>query len=130
MQIIRYCVTKEEHEGENVFKVHRGYIMGNPYTHIKQKATKAEIVVPSREEAIKRFERYFEKSLELNPEFSFEFQRMVEICMKHDIIYIGCYCGENETCHGDYIAKRLKQECRKRLLKKIKKERTNEVVSS
>ena len=120
MQIKRYCVLTEEHNGDNVFKVHRGYILGNPYTHIKDKTTKAMVIVKSREEAIEKYEKYFELSLKLNTEFKEEFERMVVACMEYNEVWIGCYCKLNETCHGDFIIKRLRQECMKRLLKNIK----------
>jgi hypothetical protein len=118
-KIKRYCVLKEEHNGDNAFRVHRGYIMGNPYTHIKDKKTKAQIVVKSREEAIARYGRYFEKSLELNPDFREEFEKMIEACMNYEEVYLGCYCNEDEECHADYIIQRLRQECVKRMLKNV-----------
>lgn len=120
MQIKRYCVLDEEHNGENVFKVHRGYILGNPYTHIKDKTTRAMVVVKTREEAIEKYKKYFELSLDLNEEFKQEFNRMVEACMKYDEVWIGCYCKPNEECHGDFIISRLRQECMKRLLTNLK----------
>lgn len=121
--IRRYCILNEEHEGPNSFRVHRGYALGNPYTLIKDKITKAQIVVKSREEAIARYEKYFEASLELNPEFKEEFDKMVDACMEYDEVWIGCYCKLNESCHGDYIINRLKQECRKRMMQTLKEKR-------
>ncbi len=118
-KITRYCVLKEEHIGENAFRVHRGFILGNPYTHIKNKETKALIKVKTREEAIERYKRYFDASLKLNPEFKEEFEKMVDACMKYDEVWIGCYCDINEPCHGDFIVDKLKQECRKRMIKKL-----------
>jgi hypothetical protein len=115
-QIKRYCVLKEEHNGDNAFRCHRGYILGNPYTHIKDKTTKAMVVVKTREEAIKRYENYFENALKLIPEFKEEFERMIDACMKYDEVFLGCYCGNGETCHVDYIIKRLRQECTKRMV--------------
>lgn len=120
-KITRYCVLKEEHNGDNVFRVHRGYALGNPYTHIKDKTTKAAIKVKTREEAIDRYKRYFEESLKLNNEFKMEFEKMIDACMVYDEVFIGCYCDLNEECHGDYIIKRLRQECTKRMLQKLKK---------
>ena len=122
-QIKRYCVLKEEHNGDNAFKVHRGYALGNPYTHIKNKTTKAMVIVDTREEAIDRYGRYFEKSLQLNPEFREEFEKMVDACMEYDEVWIGCYCNLSESCHADYIINRLKQECRKRMLSQILEKR-------
>ena len=128
-QIKRYCVLNEEHSGENVFRVHRGYMFGNPYTHIKNKQTKAMIVVKTREEAIERYKRYFENCLKQLPEFREEFERMVDICMKYDEVWVGCYCDLKEDCHADYIIQRLRQECTKRMIKNVleAKEKTNDV---
>ena len=127
-KINRYCVLKEEHNGDNAFRVHRGYPLGNPYTHIKDKTTKAMVIVKTREEAIDRYERYFENSLKLNPEFKEAFEKMVDACMKYDVVYIGCYCNLNETCHSDYIIMRLKQECRKRMIQKLVKDRKKKFI--
>lgn len=124
-QIKRYCVLNEEHNGENVFRVHRGYLFGNPYTHIKNKQTKAMIVVKTREEAIERYKRYFENCLKEIPEFREEFEKMVDACMKYDEVWIGCYCNLNESCHGDYIIQRLRQECTKRMIKDIMQKKIN-----
>lgn len=126
-QIKRYCTLKEEHNGDNAFRVHRGYIFGNPYTHIKDKQTKALIKVKSREEAIERYKRYFEKCLEEIPEFKEEFEKMVDACMNYEEVWIGCYCNMNESCHADYIIKRLRQECTKRMVKNALKNKSNEV---
>lgn len=124
-QINRYCVLKEEHNGENVFRAHRGYIMGNPYTHIKNKETKAQIRVKTREEAINRYARYFEESLRLNPDFKEEFERMIDSCLNNEETWIGCYCNLDEDCHCDYIIKRLRQECTKRMLKRLSQEKNS-----
>lgn len=125
-KINRYCVLKEEHNGDNVFRVHRGYIFGNPYTHIKSKETKAMIVVKTREEAIERYKRYFDNALSILPEFKEEFNRMVDACMTYDEVWIGCYCNLGEECHGDYIIKRLEQECTKRMISQALKKKSNE----
>ena len=124
-QIKRYCVMKEEHVGPNAFKVHRGYALGNPYTHIKDKKTKAQVVVNTREEAIDRYKRYFEESLKINPEFKAEFDRIVNACMEYEEVFLGCYCNLNETCHADYIIQRLRQECTKRMIQNALKNKLN-----
>ena len=117
---------KEEHTGPNAFKVYRGYALGNPYTHIKDKKTKAQVIVSTREEAINRYKRYFEESLKINPEFKEEFEKIVDACMKYDEVFLGCYCNLNETCHADYIIQRLRQECTKRMIQNALKNRLNE----
>ena len=124
-QIKRYCVLKEEHNGDNAFRIHRGYIMGNPYTHIKSKETKAMIVVKTREEAIERYKRYFETSMLINPEFKQEFERMADACMTYDEVFLGCYCNDNESCHGDFLVEQLRKECTKRMVKKALERKKN-----
>ena len=120
-EIKRYCKLSEEHYGDNCFDVSRPNIMGNPYTHIKNKQTKALIKVATRDEAIARYGRYFENMLKSDDIFRNEFERMVEACMNYDIVYIGCFCRLDEKCHGDYIVKRLRRECTKRMLNKLLK---------
>ena len=60
MAIRLFNVNDEEYFGDNVYLIHRPYILSNPYTHIKDKQTKAMFVVPSREEAIERYSHYFD----------------------------------------------------------------------
>lgn len=108
-KLIRYCVMEEEHSGENVFIVHRPFVFGNPYTHIKNRETKALIKVSSREEAIKLYEPYFEKMLNIDDNFKKEWERLIMAYYQFDVIYIGCYCKLNENCHGDIIIKKLRQ---------------------
>lgn len=123
-KLVRYCVLEEEHTGENVFLVHRPFVFGNPYTHIKNKETKALIKVATRDEAINLYEPYFDKMLKVDDNFKKEWERLIEAYHKFDTIYIGCYCKMNETCHSDIIIKKLNQYITKehvaQLLKKKK----------
>ena len=61
-EIIRYCLTSEEHDGENVFKVCRPEIMGNPFTFLPKSKTKNKnlVKVKTRDEAIDLYEPYFD----------------------------------------------------------------------
>lgn len=122
-KIIRYCKLKEEHNGENCFDVSRPNIFGNPYTHIKNKETKAQIKVKTRDEAIKLYSLYFDNMLNDNSEageaFRKEFDRMYEAYKTHDEIYLGCFCKETEKCHAEIIAKKLIQRSMKEKLSKI-----------
>lgn len=124
-KIIRYCVMEEEHNGENVFKVHRPFPFGNPYTHIKNKETKALIKVSSREEAIRLYEPYFDKMVQFDENFKNEWNRLIDAYYNFDTVYIGCYCKLNESCHSDIIIKKLRQYVMKQhiasLLKKKEK---------
>ena len=106
-KIIRYCKLTEDHVGDNAFDVSRAGILGNPYTHIKTRETKAQIKVKTREDAIELYKIYFKnmmssKDPKAEP-FQRAFRRIVEAYKKYDVVYIGCYCHLNETCHGDFI---------------------------
>lgn len=126
-KIIRYCKLKEEHFGENAFDVSRPNVLGNPYTHIKNKETKALIKVKTRDEAIDLYSLYFDKMYEKDKLFKEEVDRMYEAYIKYDEIYIGCFCQENERCHGDIIANKIIQRSMKDKIKKIMKERNKAI---
>ena len=117
-KIIRYCVLEEEHEGENIFKIHRPFPFGNPYTHISNKQTKALVVVKSKEEAVALYEHYFDKMLLTDKNFKEEWNRLINAYEKYDTIYLGCYCkADAEFCHANIIIKKLNQFLIKNLLK-------------
>lgn len=118
-KLIRYCKLKEEHYGDNVFDVSRPNIFGNPYTHIKDKNTKALVKVKTRDEAIDRYGRYFDNMLLCDEDFKQEFERAVNACFIYDEVYFGCYCKENERCHSDIVIEKVRKEATKRMMKNI-----------
>lgn len=97
--------------------------MGNPYTHIKDRETKALVKVKTRDEAIDRYGRYFNKMLILDKEFKEEFEKMVDACFKYDEVFFGCYCKLNERCHSEIIMEKVRKEASRRMLKKLREER-------
>lgn len=123
-KIIRYCKTKEEHSGDNSFDICRPYIFGNPYTHIKDRDTLASIKVKTRDEAIKAYDAYFDAMLkdetEAGDRFREEWDKMFEAYKTYDVIYLGCFCHEDESCHGDIIKKKLLQRSMKEKLNSLK----------
>lgn len=126
-KIIRYCKLKEEHFGENAFDVSRPNVLGNPYTHIKNRETKALVKVKTRDEAIDLYDIYFDKMYEKDPLFKEEVDRMYEAYLKYDKIYIGCFCQENERCHGDIITNKIIQRSMKDKIKKIMEKRNKSI---
>lgn len=122
-KIVRYCVNKETHVGDNVFLIHRPFIFSNPFTHIKNKKTKAKYVVSTRDEAIDLYNDYFDEMLVYSKKFKEEFDKMYEVYKKYDTIYLGCYCSENESCHGDIIGEKLKKRSLKDMIQNVRKER-------
>ena len=125
-KIIRYCKLTEDHVGDNAFDVSRGGILGNPYTHIKDRATKALVKVKTRDLAIKLYETYFKMMMESTDRqaepFKREFRKIVDAYKKYDTVYVGCYCHLNESCHADFIIDQvIKTAVRESILERAKK---------
>lgn len=117
---IRYCKLEEEHIGDNCFDISRPNVFGNPYTHIKNKKTKALVTVKTREEAIRLYDIYFDKMVLTNDRFKEAWDKMYDAYVNNEEIYIGCYCHLTESCHGDIIIKKLRQRAIKEELDKMK----------
>lgn len=87
----------------------RGSKWGNPFTH--KQGTKAEFIVETREEAVKKFEEWFLERPQLIREAYEELNGKV----------LGCFC-KPQACHGDVICKyvntldRVMEESKKMLL--------------
>lgn len=111
--IVVYNLKNEDHmSDENDFYIGRGSVLGNPYTHIKDRKTLATFVVGSREEAIELYSDYFDKMYGSNKEFTKEIDDIYERYKTGKTVYLGCFC-KPKSCHGDII----KQKLEKRLLK-------------
>lgn len=127
MAIIVYNRTREDHSSNpNNYPIFRGAsILGNPYTHIKDKATKAFQVVDSREEAIELYDRYFDLMYENSQMFKDVVDEIYEKYKSGVDVYLECYCGEGtdgkKNCHGEVI----KEKLQKRLLKEKINQRLN-----
>lgn len=120
MAIKVYNVNDEEYFGDNVYLIHRPYILSNPYTHIKDKQTKAMFVVPTREEAIERYSHYFDIMYGSNVAFTKIVDEIYGKYRQGEDILLGCYCT-SEKCHGDIIIKKLKGRLMKEKLQEAKK---------
>lgn len=118
MSINVYNITKETHSGEGNFLCCRGAsVLGNPYTHIKDKKTKAMFIVNDRDTAIDMYSDYFDKMYGINIPFTTEIDKIYNLYKEGIDIWLGCYCAP-QRCHCDII----KDKLQKRLLKeKIKK---------
>lgn len=122
MAIIVYNRTKEDHSSNpNNYPIFRGAsILGNPYTHIKDRATKAFEIVDTREEAIELYDRYFDLMYENSQMFKDVIDEIYEKYKSGEDIYLECYCSP-QPCHGDIIKRKLEQ----RLIKEKIKQRLN-----
>lgn len=129
MSIQLFNVNNEEYFGDNVYLIHRPYILGNPYTHIKDKQTKAMFIVPTREEAIERYSHYFDTMYGKNIKFTKVIDEIYEKYRQGEHILLGCYCevGKHETkhCHGEVIIEKLQRRLLKENFATIKKMREN-----
>jgi hypothetical protein len=128
MAIKLFNVNDEEYFGDNVYLIHRPYILGNPYTHIKDKGTKAMFVVPTREEAIKRYSHYFDIMYGRNIEFTSTIDEIYEKYRRGEEILLGCYCYP-KSCHGEVIIQKIQGRLLKEKIKEAKKMKKNLVNS-
>jgi len=76
----------------------RGSKWGNPFTHIKDRDTKAEFIVNSRKEAIDKYREYILNNDEL-------LKDLPELKDKK----LGCYCFP-KSCHGDILVELLESK--------------------
>lgn len=120
MAIFVYNITKESHVGPNNFNCYRGVsCLGNPYTHIKDKKTKALFIVKDREEAINKYSDYFDIMYGKNIEFTNEVDRIYEKYKNGEDVYLGCYCSPLH-CHCDIIKEKLQKRLIKEKIQGIK----------
>ena len=120
MAIIVYNINEEDHSNnDNNYVITRPGILGNPYTHIKTKKTLAKHVVGSREEAIERYDTYFDIMYTGNVVFRAVIDDMYEKYKRGEDIYLQCVC-KPLPCHGDIIAKKLQQRLLREKINSIK----------
>lgn len=95
-------VNKYKHTPtENDVYIGRRSVLGNPFTSIKDKVTKAEFICDSREESVENFEVYLnEKIAEKDKRICDELNRIY----KMEDVNLVCFC-KPKSCHGDIIKK-------------------------
>lgn len=114
-----YNLRVETHNGPNSFYIGRGSVLGNPYTHIKDRKTKAIYEVKDRDEAIDRYSDYFDLMYGSNIAYTKAIDEIYDLYKKGEDVYLGCFC-KPLRCHGDVIKGKLE----KRLIReKIKEKR-------
>lgn len=122
-KITRYCIKDSEKFGENVFVVCRPSVFGNPYTHIKDKTTKARVVVKDRNTAIKLYDAYFDEMVKADEKFKAEWDKMYEAYQNSEEIFLGCFCSLSESCHADIIARKLKERSVREMIQRLRNKR-------
>lgn len=122
MPIILYNKLKENHSVHpNNFPIYRGKsVLGNPYTHKPLKNTLAIYQVKDRDEALKKYDLYFDEEYKTNIEFTKIVDNIYEKYKNGEVIYLECYCSPL-PCHGDIIIKKLEERLLRERLEDIKK---------
>lgn len=121
MGIIVYNKAHEEHIGDNVFYIGRGSLFGNPFTHIKNKETKAEAIVESREKTLECYKEYFNMMYNSKDWFKEAVDKIYELYKNGTDVYLECYCAPL-PCHGDII--------KDFLISKLMKEKVEEILKT
>ena len=104
---------------ENNYYIGRENILSNPYTHLPVKDTKAMFQCKTREEAIEKYDKYFDIMYGNNIEFTKIIDEMYEKYKNGEDLFLECYC-KPQPCHGDIIAKKLQQRLIKEKYKTYK----------
>lgn len=122
MPIIVYNRGKEDHSANpNNYPIYRGgSILGNPYTDKPLKSTLAIYQVKTREEAIARYDSYFDMMYGGNYAFRTLIDEIYEKYKNGEVVYLECYC-KPLPCHGDIIANKLQKRLLKEKISEFKK---------
>ena len=125
--IIVYNRGKEDHSAHpNNYPIYRGgSVLGNPYTDKPLKGTLAVFKAKNREEAIEKYDTYFDTQYGRNREFTAVIDEIYEKYKNGETIYLECYCHPL-PCHGDVIVKKLQQRLLKEKIKEAKEKRNAE----
>ena len=121
MQCIYVYNRKVETHHKNNFYVGRGSVLGNPYSYITDKKTKAIYQAKDRDDAIDKYSHYFDLMYGSNLAFTSAIDKIYELYKTGEDVYLECYC-KPLRCHADVIKEKLE----KRLLKEKIQERLKE----
>ena len=125
--IIVYNRGKEVHSAHpNNYPIYRGgSVLGNPYTDKPLKGTLAVFKAKNREEAIEKYDTYFDTQYGRNKEFTAVIDEIYEKYKNGETVYLECYCHPL-PCHGDVIVKKLQQRLLKEKIKEAKENKNAE----
>lgn len=79
----------------------RPSIFGNPYTHHKDKDTKAEFIVETREEAVAKYREYITEG---------SGKHLLEQLHTLEGKVLGCWCMPDKACHGDILIELIEEK--------------------
>lgn len=106
-----YVVNKYRHSNTNRDRdiyIGRGSPLGNPYTSIKGRQTKALYTCDNREESIQKYREYLEEQIRINNrEIADALNKVWKLARTGDV-YLVCFCAP-KPCHGDVIKELVSQ---------------------
>ena len=108
----------ETHNGPNNFYIGRGSVLGNPYTHITDKKTKAIYKAVDRDDAIEKYSHYFDLMYGSNLAFTNMVDAIYEMYKSGMDVYLECYCAPLR-CHGDIIKEKLEARLLREKIKEL-----------
>lgn len=135
MAIYVYSRLKEDFSDRpGNYPIYRPSILGNPYYWEKDKKTLAMFVVKTRDEAIQRYDGYFDRMYKGNMPFRYLIDEIYERYKNGEDIYLECYCkkypvGQQDQhpdevkCHGDIIKDKLEKRLLRERIKEAKDKR-------
>lgn len=100
--MIKVIHKKDTDKYDNVIYIGRGSELGNPYTSIQSRETKAKFVSSSRKESIESFRKYLIKSIEEKEKKVCSMMNHIYTLAMRGDVYLACYC-KPKSCHGDVI---------------------------
>ena len=124
--IIVYNRGKEDHTTHpNNYPIYRGgSVLGNPYSDKPLKGTLAVFKAKNREEAIEKYDTYFDTQYGRNKEFTAVIDEIYEKYKNGETVYLECYCAPL-PCHGDIIVKKLQQRLLREKIREAKENRND-----
>lgn len=90
-----YPIVVNKYKDQYDVYIGRGSKWGNPYTHIKDKETKAEYIVSTREESISKYREWILDKIDIG---EITIDELLELAGKK----LGCFC-KPKSCHGDVL---------------------------
>lgn len=102
--MIKVIHKKYSHIYNDVVYIGRGSPLGNPFTSIQDRNTKAKFVVKNRTESIRMFEDYLTNQILSKNKDICDYLNFIYLKSKNGNVSLSCYCSPKK-CHGDVVKK-------------------------
>ena len=99
-----------------------GNILGNPYSHLPEEKCSAIFKCKDREEAVEKYNEYFDLMYGHNIEFTYAIDTIYNIYKTGQEVTLGCHCVPKE-CHCSIIKKKLEERLFKEKITELKKKK-------